>query len=124
MRIAVTAQGNDLASPVDPRFGRCATFIVVDTESPDFTVVENANASAGGGAGIQSAQLMADLDINIVLTGNCGPNAFRTLEAAGIKVVVGVGGTVQEAVDEYTSGALTSADTPNVASHFGTSGPK
>ena len=122
MKIAVTARGDDFDSQVDPRFGRCATFLVVDTESMEFEAVANSSVSVGGGAGIQSAQLMADQDVEAVLTGNCGPNAFRTLEAAGVKVIVGVGGTVREAVEHYKSGALAAADNANVGSHFGTSG--
>ena len=122
MKIAVTARGDDFDSQVDPRFGRCATFLVVDTESMEFEAVANANSSVGGGAGIQSAQLMADRDVEAVLTGNCGPNAFRTLEAAEIKVIVGVSGTVRDAVQQYKSGTLAAAETPNVGSHFGTSG--
>ena len=121
MKIAVTARGDDFDSQVDPRFGRCATFLVVDTESMEFEAAPNANASAGGGAGIQSAQLVADRDVGVVLTGNCGPNAFRTLEAAGIEVIVGVSGTVREAVEQYKSGALSAVSKANVGSHFGAS---
>jgi len=122
MKIAVTARGNDLDSQVDPRFGRAAMFVVVDTESMEFEAVANANVSVGGGAGIQSAQLVADRDVEAVLTGNCGPNAFRALEAAGIEVIVGVSGTVRAAVEQYKSGVLSAADTPSVASHAGMSG--
>jgi predicted Fe-Mo cluster-binding NifX family protein len=122
MKIAITANGKGLEAQVDPRFGRCANFLVVETDTLDFEVIENTNASVGGGAGIQSAQRMADLDVKAVLTGNCGPNAFRTLEAAGIEVVTGVGGTVQEAVDQHKAGSLTPDQSPNVGSHFGTKG--
>ena len=119
MKIAVTSQGKSLDDKVDPRFGRCSWFLVADTDSMKVEPVANANAAVGGGAGIQSAQLMAEHDVKAVLTGNCGPNAFRTLEAAGIKVVVGVGGTVREAVEHFKSGGLSSTGGPNVASHFG-----
>jgi len=119
MKIAVTARGTDLDSEVDPRFGRCANFLVVDSESMEVEVLANANAGVGGGAGIQSAQLMAERDVEVVLTGNCGPNAFRTLEAADIKVIVGVTGIARDAVDQYKSGALSTTAAPNVGSHFG-----
>ena len=119
MKIAVTARGTDLDSEVDPRFGRCANFLVVDTESMEVEVVGNTNAGVGGGAGIQSAQLMADRGVKVVLTGNCGPNAFRTLQAAEIEVVVGVSGTVREAVEQYTSGALSAAGGASVGAHYG-----
>jgi predicted Fe-Mo cluster-binding NifX family protein len=119
MKIAVTSKGNRLDAQVDPRFGRCQTFIVVETEDMSFEAVDNSSAAAGGGAGIQAAQLIADKDAEVLLTGNCGPNAFKTLEAAGIKVAVGVSGSIQEAVEEYKNGKLTATNGPSVESHNG-----
>lgn len=121
MKIAVTAQGQSLDDQMDPRFGRCPWFLVVETEDGTFQAVANANAALGGGAGIQSAQLLAEHDVKAILTGNCGPNAFRTLEAGGIQVIVGVNATVRQAVDQFTSGSLSPVSGPNVASHSGTS---
>ena len=120
MTIAVTARGTELGADVDPRFGRCSHFLIVDSETLECTPVENPNQSAGGGAGIQAGQLMAEHDVETVLTGNCGPNAYRTLEAAGINVVVGVSGTVGEAVERFKTGELRAAQNANVGSHFGT----
>ena len=119
MKVAVTSRGTTLDDAVDPRFGRCAHFVIVETDDMSFEAVANSNATAGGGAGIQSAQLVADKDVKVVLTGNCGPNAFRTLEAAGIEVVIGAGGTVREAVEEYKAGRLKATGGPNVESHAG-----
>lgn len=119
MKIAVTAKGKTIADQVDPRFGRCPYFMIVDTETMDCIPVENTNNALGGGAGIQSAQMMAEHDAEIVLTGNCGPNAYRTLDAAGIQVIVGVTGSVREAVEQFKTGGLSTTQTPNVASHFG-----
>jgi len=117
--IAVTAKGKTLDDQVDPRFGRCPYFLVVDTETLKAEPVENPNLTLGGGAGIQSAQLMAEHDVKVVLTGNCGPNAYQTLNAAEIEVIVGVSGMVRDAVKQFKSGALSSTQGPNVASHFG-----
>ena len=122
MKIAVTSRGDELTSQVDPRFGRCAKFVLVDTETMDVEVLENSNVSAAGGAGIQSAQLIADRGVTAVLTGNCGPNAFRALAAAGITVITGVTGSVADAVTAYVNGTLSATNAPNVASHFGTTG--
>ena len=119
MKVAVTSRGTTLDDAVDPRFGRCAHFVIVETDDMSFEAVANSNAAAGGGAGIQSAQLVSEKDAKVVLTGNCGPNAFRTLEAAGIQVVIGAGGTVREAVEEYKAGRLKSTGGPNVESHAG-----
>jgi hypothetical protein len=79
----------------------------------------NANISLGGGAGIQSAQTMANKGVSVVLTGNCGPNAFRVFGTAGIQVITGVSGSVRQAVGQFKSGALAAAQAPNVQAHVG-----
>lgn len=119
MKVAVTSMGPDIDSPVEPRFGRCPYFLIIDPETLEFEPLDNPNVALGGGAGIQSAQLLADHNVQVVLTGNCGPNAFATLEAARIQVIVGVSGVVRQAVEKFISGAFSGASGPNVASHFG-----
>lgn len=119
MKVAVTSRGSTLDDQVDPRFGRCANFVIIETDDMSFEAVSNSNAAAGGGAGIQSAQLVADKGAKTVLTGNCGPNAYRTLEAAGIEVIVGATGTVRETVEAHKAGALKATGGPNVESHAG-----
>ena len=119
MMIAVTASGPGLDAQVDPRFGRCANFVLVDSETMETEEAENENVSVGGGAGIQSAQLVTNKGATVVLTGNCGPNAFRTLQAAGIEVIVGVTGTVREAIEKYKAGGFSTTEGPNVDAKFG-----
>jgi predicted Fe-Mo cluster-binding NifX family protein len=121
MKLCVTAEGEDLDSLVDPRFGRCAYFLIIDRDSLEFEVIENGNSSSGGGAGIQSGQLIASKGVTAVITGNVGPNAFRTLEAAGIDVITGASGRVQEVVDRYKAGEFKSTQGPSVESKFGMS---
>jgi predicted Fe-Mo cluster-binding NifX family protein len=123
MRIAVTAAGPSLDGPVDPRFGRCPYFLIVETDDLAFEALENPNVTLGGGAGIQSAQLMNEKGVRSVLTGNCGPNAHRTLSAAGIEVIVGCSGPVRDVVEQFKAGRLDAANEPNVAGHFGTGSP-
>lgn len=122
MKIAVTSTGPALDDHVEARFGRCMFFLIVDTETMQFEAMENPNIALGGGAGIQSAQLMSEKGVKTVLTGNCGPNAFNVFGQAGIQVVVGVSGSVRHAVEQFKSGTLSSASRPNVASHFGMGG--
>ena len=119
MKVAVTAAGPGLDAQVDPRFGRCANFVFVDTDAMEPESVENENVAVGGGAGIQSAQLVADKGAQVILTGNCGPNAHRTLTVAGIEVIVGVSGTVKEAVEKYKAGDFAATEGPNVDAKFG-----
>ncbi|MFA5100506.1 MAG: NifB/NifX family molybdenum-iron cluster-binding protein [Candidatus Omnitrophota bacterium] len=119
MKICITSQGKTLDSEVDSRFGRCKNFIIVDTETDAFEVLENAHATFQGGAGIQSAQFVASKGVKAILTGNVGPNAFQTLNAAGIEIYVGVSGIVSEAVKQYKTGKLTAAKDSSVGSKFG-----
>ena len=119
MKIAISAMGTDLNAQVDPRFGRCRNFIVVDPDTMEFEVVENSGALSGGGAGVATGQLLAGKGVSDVLTGNCGPNAFNVLQAAGINVVTGVAGTIQDVVEGYKSGKYQASAQANVAPHSG-----
>lgn len=119
MKICVTAQGDNLDSQVDPRFGRCKYFIIVDTDSMEFEPIQNPNIEAMGGAGIQSAQFIAEKQVKVVLSGNVGPNAFQTLQAAGISVIVGVSGIIKQAIEKYKKGELKPTQGPSVGSKFG-----
>jgi predicted Fe-Mo cluster-binding NifX family protein len=119
MKIVVTSQGPDLKSQVDPRFGRAKNFVVVDTETEEFTVHDNAqNLNAAQGAGIQAGRTVADLGVEAVVTGNVGPKAYATLQAAGIKICLGASGTVKEAVEKFKAGELQDAAKANVEGHW------
>jgi len=119
MKVAVTSIGPTLDDQVEARFGRCPYFLIVDTDSMQFEAVANPNLTLGGGAGIQSAQMMAEKGVSHVLTGNCGPNAFRVFGEAGIAVLVGVTGPTRQAVERFKAGGFSSASAANVQSHFG-----
>jgi len=119
MKIAITAQGKTLDAAVDSRFGRASYFIVVDTETMDYEVIENGGVQSAGGAGIGAAQAVIDAGVQAVLTGHCGPNAFRTLQAGQVRVYTGIGGTVQQAVEQYLGGQLRPDEAANVQSHAG-----
>jgi len=120
MKITITSTGETLDSQVDPRFGRAAYFLIGDSKANEFKAVKNENVAAGGGAGISSGKLVTDAGVEAVLTGNCGPNAERTLRTANVKLYIGAKGTVAEAIELFRSGKLTEAEGPNVPSHSGT----
>ena len=109
-----------LDSEVDPRFGRAQYLLIVDTETLDIEPIQNANVAAGGGAGIQAAQVVVSKGIAAVLTGNCGPNAYRTLSAANVEIYAGVSGTARAAVEAFKRGDLSPLSGPSVPGHFGT----
>ncbi|NQE05091.1 hypothetical protein C5S32_04400 [ANME-1 cluster archaeon GoMg1] len=119
MKICVTATGRDLNAQVDPRFGRCQYFVIVDSDTMTFEAMANEAIAAPGGAGIQAAQAMVNKGANVVISGNIGPNAFQVLSTAGVKIATGAYGTVQEAVEMYKGGTLNMAGGSTVAAHAG-----
>lgn len=119
MKIGISSTGENLDANVDQRFGRCKYFIIVDTESMEFEVLSNGSAMAFGGAGIQAAQTIARTGAKVVVTRGVGPNAFRTLSAAGMKVFTGASGTIKESVEKYKKGELKETEAPSVGSHSG-----
>ncbi|MFC1909874.1 NifB/NifX family molybdenum-iron cluster-binding protein [Chloroflexota bacterium] len=124
MKIAISAVHPTLDSEVDQRFGRCQYFVIVDPDTMQFEAIENTSASAGGGAGIAAAQNIVEEKAEVLLTGNCGPNAYQILASAGIKVMTGVSGKIKDAIEAYKAGKYQPISQPNVAGHFGTGGGK
>jgi predicted Fe-Mo cluster-binding NifX family protein len=124
MKIAVSSTGQALESAIDPRFGRCSYFLIVNPATLEYDAIANSNADLGGGAGIQSAQLIAEKGASVVLTGSCGPNALQVFEKAGIQVVTGVAGSVSQAVQQFTAGSLKPDTAEQTAASFsGQAGP-
>ena len=119
MKIAVTSKGQDLDALVDPRFGRAAYILIYDTDTEGVEVLDNsANADAFKGAGIQAAATVADKGAEVLITGFCGPNAFKTLAAGGVKVANDAKGTVRQAVKAYQNGQMPLAEGANVDGHW------
>jgi predicted Fe-Mo cluster-binding NifX family protein len=119
MKIAVTSKGTNLDAEVDPRFGRAPYLLIVDSDSLEVEVLDNSvNVNAFKGAGIQAAGSISNKGASVLLTGFCGPNAFKTLLAAGIKVVQDVKGNAREAVEAYRNGNLSPSEAPNAEGHW------
>jgi predicted Fe-Mo cluster-binding NifX family protein len=119
MLIAVTSEGPSLDARIDQRFGRCRYFLIINTDDLGFEAIENQSAALGGGAGIQSAQMIVDRGVARVFTGACGPNAYQVLASAGIEVVTGCAGNVRDVIGQSREGSFTTAAGPNVADHYG-----
>jgi predicted Fe-Mo cluster-binding NifX family protein len=123
MKIAISSMGTDLDAQVDARFGRCQRFIIVDPDTMKLEVLENSGATAAGGAGIATAQTITGKGVEVILTGHCGPNAFTVLEAAGVKVMTNVSGTVGQAVEGFKQGKYQASQKADTAPHSGV-GPR
>lgn len=119
MKVAVTSQGKELSSEIDPRFGRAKRLLVVDTQTELSQAYDNVvNLNIVQGAGIQTGQNVVNLGVEAVITGNIGPNAFKTLNAVNIKVFLANSQTVQEAVDLFKAGKLEEVNKANVEGHW------
>lgn len=119
MKIAITAQGRERESPIDPRFGRARFFVVIDTESGECAATDNIqNLNATQGAGIQSGRNVAELGATAVITGHVGPKAFATLKAAGVVVYTGAHGSVADAVEQFEAGTLKQTTGADVEGHW------
>ena len=122
MKIAISSMGEDLDSQIDPRFGRCQYFILVDPETLAFEAVGNEGLMASGGAGVQAAQLIAQRGATVLITGNIGPNAETALSASGIKIYLASGGTVKDVIQGYKTGSLRETSGATVPPHSGMGG--
>jgi len=119
VKVAITASGRDLTSRVDSRFGRCSYFIVADTETGKYESVSNeVNLNAAQGAGIQTAENVSRQGVGAVISGHCGPKAYRVLKSAGIKIYLASDGTVGEVLEKFKKGMLEEAQGADVGGHW------
>jgi predicted Fe-Mo cluster-binding NifX family protein len=119
MKIAITAKGQDIDAEVDPRFGRARFIVIVDENGNVLEALDNSsNVNAMRGAGIQAGKMLSDKKVDVLMTGYCGPNAFRALSAAGIQVVMEQSGTVREALARLNRNEVEYANNPNVEAHW------
>jgi predicted Fe-Mo cluster-binding NifX family protein len=119
MMVAITSTGQTLDDQLDERFGRARFFLILNTETGELRAVDNVqNLQAPQGAGIQAAKTVIDQGAEVVITGHCGPNAFQTLQAAGIKVVVGAQGTVGQVLEKFNKGELKHSSAADVPGHW------
>ena len=119
MKIAVSSSGKNMASQLDPRFGRAPYFIILDPEIMTYEVVENTqNLNLPQGAGIQAAKTIVDNKANVLITGHCGPKAFRVLKGADVKIIIGATGNVADVIQQYKDGELEVVQEADVEGHW------
>jgi len=120
MKVAFTTSGYNLDAPLDARFGRAAKYLIYDLDTDTFEVVDNQKQVAmAHGAGVQAGGLIAQMAPSAVVTGHCGPKAFRVLSAAGIGIYTSDAATVREALEQFRSGNLSQASNSDVGGHWG-----
>lgn len=121
MKLCITSTGKDLDARLDPTFGRAPYFVIIDTATNETAVVENSASTQGHGAGIAAAQLIADQEVDGVVSGHVGPNAFQAFQASGIKLFVGASSqdTVKEVLAKFNKGEYNEASAPPEVSPCG-----
>lgn len=118
MKIAFTTSGDNLEAALNPTFGRTPKFLIYDLETNDFTTIDNnQNLNAPQGAGIQSAQTIANSGAQCLISGHCGPKAFRVLSVAGVKIYYCDAPSIGAALALYRDGKLTEALSADVEGH-------
>ncbi len=107
MLIAVTALENSLQSEIDPRFGRAAYYMIINTETDEVTIHNNSDGiSASNGAGTGAAQTMSEYGVKALYTGSVGPKAAEVLGTANIPYYENTTGTVQNLLDQLKNGSV------------------
>jgi predicted Fe-Mo cluster-binding NifX family protein len=86
MVLCVTARGSGLDALVEPRFGRAPFFLVMQPDGTGLTPVANPHTDARGGVGPRAVQILADHQVETLITGQMGANALEAVKAAGIRV--------------------------------------
>jgi predicted Fe-Mo cluster-binding NifX family protein len=113
MKILLTASSSNIDSDVDPRFGRAAYLLVINTETNEWEAQTNPGLSVSGGAGIQAAQFAAKQQIEAAISGDFGPHAYEALQTAGIAMYLyGDCHTVREAIERFKAGLLRQIGAP------------
>ncbi|MBU5293923.1 NifB/NifX family molybdenum-iron cluster-binding protein [Anaerosalibacter bizertensis] len=106
MKIGLSSNGKDLDSTLDLRFGRCSYFIIYDIEKSDFESIENKGLTSEGGAGIAASQQLIDENVDVIITGKLGPNAFNIINKADIKVFKSEAISIKDAIEKYKKDEL------------------
>ncbi len=119
MKVAFTTSGDSLEAPLDSRFGRAPKILVYDLDRQTFEITDNTqNLNAAQGAGIQAAQNVARTGATHLVTGHCGPKAFKVLKAAGIAIYTTDAASVADALDRFRAGSLKPAHDADVEGHW------
>lgn len=119
MIVAVPTSGKDLGSSVDTRFGRAVGFILYDTETGRHRHLENRlDELALEGAGVQAARNLLREKVEAVITGHCGPKAFKLFSDAGVGIYSGISGPISDALESFTAGKLKALESPDVKDHW------
>lgn len=119
MKIVISAAGKTTESLLDMRFGRCEYFQIHDTEGGEVKILENKGQNASGGAGIVASNQLIEEKVDVVITGNLGPNAFELMEKSEIKAYKCENIAISSVLEKYNKGELEEIKMSGPAHHGG-----
>jgi len=118
MKIAISTTGNNLDAEVELRFGRASSFLLFDTETKEFLILDNSvQVNAMQGAGIKTAQNIVTAGAEALISGHCGPKAMQVLNAKKVAVYVTGKNIISTVISQLQAGLLEQITTPDVAGH-------
>ncbi len=113
MRIAAAVEGKELSDMIAPHMGAASHILIMDTESVSFEVKENRiDPSLAQGSGLQTCRNLIEFGADLLITGACGPRAFRKLEALGIRVLAGAEGAAGNSIRRVIDNDLSPSQGP------------
>lgn len=101
MKIAIASEGKDENSLVSPVGGRAEYYLIFEDRELVKTI-RNPFRIGGGGAGPSVAQMLANENVNLVVSGNFGGNMQAALDSKDIKIKTEENKTVKKIIDEIT----------------------
>lgn len=75
MKLAIALKENEYNSSVDERFGRAPFFIIIDSDTKEFELIENEAKDEATGAGLKAVKNLLKHEIDIIIAGEIGPKA-------------------------------------------------
>lgn len=106
MKVAISITSTSPDALPDPRFGRAAAFLFVDTDTGECQVLANDAAASAGGAGVQTAEIIVRHGAQAVISGSFGPKAYQVLTLAGVRMYRAGAGTTGDLLRDFQAGLL------------------
>lgn len=98
MKIAITAESNQVDSKIDARFGRCAYFAIYNTETKETEFLVNPAKEASGGAGPEAVQFIAKQGVKKIIAGEFGTKINSLLQSLSIEMITEKVKTIQQII--------------------------
>ena len=102
MKVAVTSTGLKLDDHVGISPDKCSYWLVVDPATMEYEAIPNPLINVSGpAAGKLLTQVLQEHMVKFILAGSCGCNQMKELSKNGMRVLLGMTGSVRETVEKF-----------------------